>query len=231
MTDSHKSNDDNKMGRRDFLKAGLASAVALVLGGLTRKTAQAATTTYYGLDSRSEICCSMPLNYYIGRGGQDTAWDETVTFDRTTASAVGIYATYTYWVLFGPDKAPKKTAAGYYAYGKSQAVAYMKGWAGEATWAPFAYAVTFFADIEPYYKSDGSVISYNGWQHDGSATSKINNRKVLDGFLDQMAVGFASKPGIYTTPALFRDWFGTAYRTSQAAVLWVSGCRTKAPSI
>ncbi|MGC1375943.1 MAG: twin-arginine translocation signal domain-containing protein [Anaerolineales bacterium] len=224
MTDSHKPNDVNKMSRRDFVKTGLASAVALVLGGLTRKDALAANSFYFGTDSDTASCtypCGMPQDFYIGKTGVGTLIDSTY-FNKTAAlQCPTVYSVHTYWWLCGSTSIYRP--AGYktnYAWGKAQGKAACDAWYNSPV-SNYFYGKTIFANVE----------DKSGWLEDGSAASKLVNRAVLQGFLDAVATYVSSGvnpgfvPGIYTRANIWQPYFGTTgYRTPRPAVLWLTGC-------
>ena len=217
------------VNRRSLLKTGVMSGVALALSGLNIKDVQA-VTTYCGLDSWSTICCSMPLNFYIGRGGEAGSWDSSY-FNTTSASGAGTSYSHIYWWLHGPNDTPSGVTD--YNWGKQQATAAGNAWYGDGgcTWAPYAYGKTFFADIE----YSGST--YYGWRTDGSSASKTRNQKVLEGWLDGIAGYLRSGynpgfiPGFYTRPNIWSVLFGTSYKTPRGGVLWISGCKTNCSNI
>jgi len=92
--------------RRELIKYAVAGGLALTTTGLlsVEKPNQAMAASYYfGIDSNTTNCCSMPLNFYIGRMGQGTSPDTSYfAFNTSMANQVGWANTFGYWGVQGP---------------------------------------------------------------------------------------------------------------------------------
>lgn len=209
------------INRRDLLKLGLASGVALVLVDTVGDHSVQADTTYYGVDSYTPSYSGYDLDFYIGRGGGPTLPNDDY-FHYGRAQDIysrweSYYRCHIYWRLYGPGACPPVYSD--YQWGYYQATQACNAWYN-ADWAAYVWGRTFFADIEEY---DGA----GGWLGDQG-----RNRQVVQGWIDGVydythngsATDFV--PGIYTRPDLWESWFGTAYRTPRSATTWICNCRT-----
>jgi hypothetical protein len=219
---------NKELDRRDFLKVGIASGIALIVTGLVDREekleAQAGGGSYsgpyyFGTDGNTVYYdgYNMPQNFYIGRTGYGEVFDSLV-FNTDAAIAAGYYYTHSYWLLYGPNNTYRGSRT-YYQWGKDQGIKAASAWYDHPL-SSYFYGKTFFADIE---RISGG---WDGWDD----SNRTNNREVLRGWLDGVATytrngynpGFV--PGIYTRPDLWTTWFGTDYTTTRSATLWLAGC-------
>ncbi len=217
------------LGRRTLMKLGVASGMALLLTESAKDTEVLAGDVsvqgayYYGIDGNTNICCGMPLNFYLGRGGELHTADE-IAFNRTMAQQAGFFNTHIWWFMHGPGDNPDYPTVSDYTWGYNQAESACHNWY-VASWKDYVGGHTIFADIE--YRGSGSQRINYGWID----SSYSRNRQVLKGFLDRVNErGFT--PGIYTRTSAWKLWFGTTgYRTPRAAVLWIGICQHCAPDV
>jgi hypothetical protein len=118
----------NRLGRRDLMKAALASGLAVASLGSLADTVHADTVPYYwGTDSNTSNCCGMPMNFYIGRMGYGVEPNgDPYFFNVNMANQVGVNRTFGYWGLQGPGLKPAGTTA--FDWGVRQADAAWHAW-------------------------------------------------------------------------------------------------------
>ena len=239
------------LNRRDFLKAVIASGLALATRGVYKLfnpakqkivTANQGTGPYYyGTDSANATVTKnveipqLPQNFYIGRTGVGEAiYDETdPNFNQNAAIAAGVLFTHTYWVLKGPHYY-WRLGRDYRQYGWDQGVAATRAWFSHPKSESFI-GETIFGDIEGAMndtdhqnrdRDDGWTdhYYYGSYQNPGYI-NVAKNRQVLEGFLDAIwnYYPYTFKAGIYTTSIIWRDWFGSGYYPPYNFVTWLAG--------
>src|SRR5581483_3005354 len=77
------------LNRRELIKYAVAGAgglaiTATALSSLERRSPAMASSSYFGIDSNTTICCGMPLHFYIGRMGYGV-YPDTYYFAFNTA--------------------------------------------------------------------------------------------------------------------------------------------------
>lgn len=202
------------LSRRELIK--LAAAGALALGTVTLTTKKArANSSWWGTDSSSQTCCGVPQDFYIGRMGYGMKISPAY-FNVSAAQAAGLYSTYGYWGVVGPNAKPRNLSA--YAWGQKQADKAFYAW--QTGNSPNAYLIggyTIFGDVES---------GFGGWKS-GNYSS---NQQVLNGFLDELYAITPSNPvtwpGLYISPLNWSSYFGQSFVTNTNFVLWVTGCDT-----
>ncbi len=199
------------ISRRDLLKLAIAVVAGVALGTELLPRSTEAASYFWGTDSESVTCSSIPQDFYIGRFGYGMT-GSTAFFNTSAATTAGKDSTYIYWGLEGPDVKPKGTTP--HDWGVKQARVAIYQWSNNPN-APFVGGTTVFADIEP---------EFGGWR--GGARYYYNNQQVVQGFLNTVASDSSLHPGIYITINNWGAYFSTAFSPTQAFVLWISGCRT-----
>jgi hypothetical protein len=201
------------ISRRDLFKLAAAAVAGVALGTATLLPKQAEASSYYwGTDSNSASCDTIPQDFYIGRFGYGTT-GSTSYFNTSAAQKAGYNNTYIYWGLEGPASRPKRTTP--YNWGVQQAQTAINQRTNNPN-ASYAGGNTTFADIES---------GFRGWRG-GNSRYYSNNQQVVQGFLDTIVYGSSFHPGIYITLNNWGYYFGTAFVPAQDFVLWLTGCHT-----
>jgi hypothetical protein len=206
------------VGRRTLVKM-LATGGLVTAGGVLAVEASgllsshAAVPAYWGTDSGSQACCSMPQNFYIGRlgyGGQPLG--DAYYFNLNAANAAGKGRTFGYWGVVGPDLRPGGMAP--YNWGVQQATNAWNAW-NHGPNSQYVGGLTVFGDVEP---------GFGGWTYGNYA----QNQLVLSGFLTQLfnITPPHTWPGLYISSYYWRNLLGTSYRPVTDFVLWLCGCST-----
>jgi len=213
LTQSSNSAIDGYLSRRQVLRgiaAGVAGSAAIASGLIPLEAA--ATSNYYGVDTNTVNCCSMPYSFYIGRFGGALA-SNTNAFSVTAAKQTGNkYKAHIYWDLDGPNWPGAGNDP--YLWGVNQANAAISSWYNNPN-APYAWGNTIFADVEPT----------EGWD---SPTNQGPNQQVLQGWIDTINSNTMFQAGLYTSPNSWNSYFGSGFEPAKARglVLWLTGCRT-----
>jgi hypothetical protein len=211
------SRADGYLTRRQVLKGiavGAAGAAAMTAGLIPLEAA--ATSNYYGVDTNTTNCCSMPYTFYIGRFGYQLT-QTTSGFNVTAAQqATSKFYVHTYWDLGGPNWPGANQD--FFQWGRDQAAAAVTSWYQNPN-APYAYGRTIFADVEPG----------QGFEN---PTNQGNNQLVLNGWNDYITHygGPNFYPGVYISPGNWNSYFGSGFRPTLNSTLWITGCRTCAIS-
>jgi hypothetical protein len=188
-------------------------------------------TDPFGVDGSTSLSAAtvygMPLQFYIGEMGIGTCSNcgpcGGSCFRTDSANHVGIFYTYGYWGLEGPNSADKGSRTNY-VWGQAQADAFVGAWIN-GPYARYVYGQTFFADIEN---------GFGGWANYNYQA----NQDVLDGFLDEIdyrgsLIGTTFEPAVYiglndiNGPNHY--YFSPSYKTILPAVFWVTQDQTCAP--
>ena len=214
-----------KLSRRDFVKVGLASGIALVVAGLPGIDEVEAggggyTGSYkFGTDSSTRASVNgvnMPQNFYIPRTGYGLWYDSQYFITGAATDCPSKYYVHSYWLLYGPNNVNKGSRSNY-QWGYDQGTQAASAWYNHDL-APYFYGKTFFGDIEPIYQNGNR---WDGWDD----SSKTPNRDVLRGYLDAIvAYNSTFVPGIYISATYWGQWFGTGYSTTRSAALWIAAC-------
>jgi len=189
-------------------------------------------TDPFGVDGSTSLAkatqLGMPLNFYIGEMGYGLCsncgpcFNQTACFNKDCANHVGIWYTYGYWGLEGPNS-PDKGSRTNYQWGQAQADYFVGAWLS-GPYSAYVYGRTFFCDIES---------GFGGW----TSGNLLPNIDVLYGFIDEIyargsAYGLFFNPGVYINindiNGPNHNYFGT-YSADQPIVLWVTGDQTCAP--
>lgn len=247
---NRNSNDRWTLGRRDFLKAAIASGIALAAGGLLKffnpaheDSVLAGSGTgpyYYGTNGSSAAVTknpgipALPQNFYVGRTGVGENIFDGSEFFATAASQAGFSYTHSFWIVKGPFYY-WRSGRDYYQYGWDQATAACNAWYQHPK-SSYLGGRTIFGDIEGTMNEadhqnrdldDGWTdhYRYGSFQNPGYIDTGLNQR-VLEGFLDGVT-NFSSQifnPGVYTTLDLWTYWFnGTVYDPQRDFVTWLAG--------
>ena len=201
------------LSRRQLLKgiaAGVAGSAA-VAGGIIPLEA-AATSNYYGVDTNTVNCCSMPYSFYIGRFGGQLS-QNTNAFSVTAARQTGsVYRVHEYWDLGGPNWPGSGNDK--YLWGSSQASAAMNAWSTNPN-ANLVWGRTIFADVEANEAWDNPI-------------NQSNNQDVLQGWIDNVNSNPPFQAGLYISPGNWNSYFGSGYVPGKARglTLWLTGCKT-----
>jgi len=203
-----------RLSRRELMRYAVASGLALTASGLmsleTHNTAEA-TSYYFGIDSNTTICCSMPLNFYVGRMGYGVYPDKSYyAFNTAMANKVGYSNTFGYWGVQGPNVNTGGRTP--YNWGKAQADAAWAAWDGTFIGANYVGGFTVFGDVET---------GFGGW----GTNTVANNQAVISGFVFELfAITPASVwPGLYVSPYFWNTWLGGNGFNPGGYVLWING--------
>jgi hypothetical protein len=200
------------LSRRDLLKTVTVAGLALGTAGVLATNAQA-HSTWWGTDSGTQTCCGMPQDFYVGRMGYgvEPAGDPYF-FNRSAAASAGLYHTYGYWGVVGPDSRPSKKSP--YVWGQNQADYAWNAWHNGPS-AELIGGLTVFGDVEP---------GFGGW----SSGNHGPNQEVISGFLDELfdiTPPFVW-PGLYISPYYWSGLLGRDFIPKTDFVLWIAGCDT-----
>lgn len=188
-------------------------------------------TDPFGVDGSTSLSAAtiygMPLQFYIGEMGIGLCSNcgpcGGSCFRTDSAKHVGIWYTYGYWGLEGPNS-PDKGSRSNFIWGQAQADAFVDAWIS-GPYASYVYGQTFFCDIEN---------GFGGWANYNYQA----NQDVLDGFLDEIdyrgsLVGATYEPAVYIGLSDINGpnhyYFSPSYRTILPAVFWVTQDQTCAP--
>jgi hypothetical protein len=202
--------------RRELIKylvagAGGVLVTATAILSLTRSGPALASSSYFGIDSNTSVCCSMPLHFYIGRMGYGVYPDTYYyAFNTAMARQVGNTHTFGYWGVQGPA-----LNTGYstpYRWGVAQAQAAWTAWNSSFIGASYVGGYTVFGDVEE---------GFGGW---GSNTGQ--NQAVINGFLDELFAITPHEvwPGLYVSPGFWNRYLGgNHFVPATPFVLWICG--------
>ena len=203
------------LSRRELMKIAVASGLALTTTGVlsleAHKTAEAASS-FFGIDSNTTICCSMPLSFYIGHMGFGVSPDKSYfAFNVSMAQKVGSKNTFGYWGLQGADLRGGDSS---YNWGVAQADAAWNGWLSTFIGAQLVSGYTVFADVET---------GFGGW-----GSNIAGNQDVINGFLHELFVITPTDvwPGLYISQSFWNAFLGGNSFTPANGlgyVLWMNG--------
>lgn len=199
------------LSRREVIKIAVASSLALATVGMLTNTAQA-YSYYWGTDSNSGNCCSMPYNLYIGRMGYGNEQNgDPSFFNRSAAQQAGFDNTYGFWGIQGPGLAPSGMSP--YAWGQRQATNAHNAWLAGPN-ASYIGGYTVFGDVEP---------EMGGWTVNGNYS---NQQQLINGFLYQLYSLMPGNPapGLYISSSNWKSLLGTGFVPNLSFVLWLAGC-------
>lgn len=202
------------LSRRELIKLAVASGLALTATGLvfsqTRNSVEA-SSYYFGIDSNTTICCSMPLNFYIGRMGYGVYPDTSYyAFNVSMAKQAGLYNTFGYWGVQGPEVNTGGRTP--YNWGVAQADAAWNAWNGAFVGAGYVGGYTVFGDLET---------GFQGW-----VTNNVgNNQAVVNGFVTELfnITPYNVFPGLYVSPYFWNNYLGGNGFVPDLFVLWING--------
>ena len=202
-----------RLSRRELMKYAVASGLALTATGLvsleTHNTAEAASY-YFGIDSNTTICCSMPLNFYIGRMGYGVYPDKSYyAFNTAMANKVGFANTFGYWGLQGAGLRGSRSP---YNWGVAQADAAWAAWGYNFIGSYYIGGYTVFGDVET---------GFGGW-----GTNRGYDQAVINGFNDELynITPIGVYPGLYVSPYFWNTYLGgNGFVPRIAFVLWING--------
>lgn len=167
---------------------------------------------YYGSDTGTGPTSACGINFYIGRVGQGTTGDQTLSppypfFNTSAADRAGWANTYCYWAIFGPS--PLSTDAAAYAYGQQQAAQVPAAIAS----APRVIGrATVWADIEA---------AGGGWYTDSSDLHL--NQQVWLGFYDWILSNSGGLLcGLYTNSSDWGSFMGSSFAAPDGTPIWSS---------
>lgn len=204
------------LNRRELIKYAVAGAgglviTAAVLASLETRSPAQASASFFGLDSNTTICCSMPLNFYIGRMGYGVYPDTSYyAFNTAMARKVGHTNTFGYWGVQGPG-----SNTGYstpYKWGVAQAKAAWAAWNGTFVGSQYVGGYTVFGDVEA---------GFGGW-----GSNRASNQAVINGFLSELFTITPPEvwPGLYISPYFWNSYLGgNSFVPSTSFVLWICG--------
>jgi hypothetical protein len=206
------------LNRRELIKyavvgaGGLAITATALLSLERRGPAQASSSSsFFGLDSNTTICCGMPLHFYIGHMGYGVYPDTSYfAFNTTMAQKVGHTNTFGYWGVQGPG-----SNTGYstpYKWGVAQAQAAWAAWNSTFVGAAYVGGYTVFGDVEA---------GFGGW-----GSSVAGNQAVINGFLSELFNITPSEvwPGLYVSPGFWNEYLGgKGFVPGTSFVLWING--------
>ncbi|HLI69316.1 MAG TPA: hypothetical protein VKV19_06115 [Ktedonobacteraceae bacterium] len=205
------------LSRRDLIKyavasaGGLAVTTNLLLSLEKPQLAHAQSSSFFGIDSNTTICCAMPFHFYVGRMGYGI-YPDTFYFAFNTAMAqqVGNTNTFGYWGVQGPEANAGYSTA--YAWGVAQAQAAWAAWNSTFVGASYVGGYTVFGDVEA---------GFGGWGSDIT-----QNQEVISGFLSELFAITPSEvwPGLYVSPPFWNDYLGgNSFVPGTSFVLWING--------
>lgn len=201
--------------RRELIKYAVAGAGGLIttaaaLFALTRSGPAQASSSYFGIDSNTTICCQMPLHFYAGRMGYGVYPDTFYyAFNTAMARLAGYNNTFGYWGVQGPASNPGSTP---YRWGVAQAQAAWNARDRSFIGASYVGGYTVFGDVEE---------GFGGWSSQIAA-----NQAVISGFLNELFAITPSAvwPGLYVSPGFWNRYLGgNRFVPVTPFVLWICG--------
>ena len=203
------------LNRRELIKyavigAGGLAITATVLTSLERSHSAQAASSFFGVDSNTNICCAMPLNFYVGRMGYGVYPDTSYfAFNTAMAQKVGNPNTFGYWGVQGPGSNPNNTSP--FQWGVSQAQAAWAAWNNTFVGASYVGGYTVFGDFES---------GFGGWGSNVGA-----NQAVINGFLSELFNITPPRvwPGLYVSPNTWNQFVGSGFVPGTSFVLWIVG--------
>lgn len=206
------------LNRRDLIKYAVAGAGGLVITtsvllSLERRAPASAASSgsFFGIDSNTTVCCSMPLHFYVGRMGYGV-YPDTFYFAFNTAMAqkAGHNNTFGYWGVQGPGSNTGYSSP--YNWGVAQAKAAWAAWNSTFIGSDYVGGYTVFGDVEA---------GFGGW-----GSNIASNQAVISGFLSELFTITPHEvwPGLYVSPSFWNEYLGGHdFVPSTSFVFWING--------